>query len=99
MEKSIKSCTNEYLDSEARDDDFKGNLTIKSNASTPVSMKNFKLTKTDENNAPPAVQCIEALSDIMLEQLPDLWRLGQSYFTGQLHVTVDTEKQNLFKVS
>lgn len=72
---------------------------IKSNASTPMSIKQFKLTKNEENNAPSRVQCIEALCDIVMEQLPDLWRLGQSYFTGQLHVTVDAEKQGPFKVN
>lgn len=100
MEKTIKACTNEYLESESKDlDDFRGGLTVKSNLSTPVSIKNFKLTKSEENNAPPRVQCIEALCDIVLEQLPDLWRLGQSYFTGQLHVAADVEKQGPFKVS
>lgn len=98
MEKSIKVCTNEYLDNENRDDDYRGGLVIKSNASTPMSIKQFKLTKTDENNAPSRVQCIEELCDIIMEQLPDLWRLGQSYFTGQLHVAVDSEKQGPFKV-
>ncbi|XP_001606239.2 exocyst complex component 2 [Nasonia vitripennis] len=97
LEKSIKSCLNEYLDPENRDDDYRGGLVIKSNASTPMSIKQFKLTKTEENNAPTRVQCIEALCDIIMEQLPDLWRLGQSYFTGQLHVSVDTEKQGPFK--
>jgi exocyst complex component 2 len=64
-----------------------------------MPMKPFKLIKSEENSAPARVQCIEALCDIVLEQLPDLWRLGQSYFTGQLHVTVDAEKQGPFKVS
>ena len=99
LEKSIKTCTNEYLESENREDDYRGGLMIKSNVSTPMSIKQFKLTKNEENNAPARVQCIEALCDIVMEQLPDLWRLGQSYFTGQLHVAVDTEKQGPFKVS
>ncbi|XP_011496925.1 PREDICTED: exocyst complex component 2 [Ceratosolen solmsi marchali] len=97
LEKSIKTCTTEYLESESREDDLKISLAIKSNVSTPMSIKQFKLTKNEENNTPVKVQCIEALCDIVMEQLPDLWRLGQSYFTGQLHVTVDAKKQRPFK--
>ncbi|XP_058808366.1 exocyst complex component 2 [Phymastichus coffea] len=97
LEKSIKASTNEYLDNENRDDNYRGGTVIKSNASTPMSIKQFKLTRADENNAPFRVQCIEELCEIVMEQLPDLWRLGQSYFTGQLHVAVDTEKQGPFK--
>ncbi|KAJ8686377.1 hypothetical protein QAD02_022171 [Eretmocerus hayati] len=97
LEKNIKSCTVEFLDSENRDDGQKGGLVLKSNPSTPVPMKSFKLTKSEEKNAPSSVRCVEALCDIIMEQVPDLWRLGQSYFTGQLHVSVDSEKQDPFK--
>ena len=34
--------------------------------------------------SPPRVQYIELLSNMLSEQLPELWRLGQSYFTGKL---------------
>ena len=32
--------------------------------------------------APPKVAFVEAISDILVEQLPNLWRLGQAYFSG-----------------
>ncbi|XP_014227604.1 exocyst complex component 2 [Trichogramma pretiosum] len=96
LKKSIEACTNEYLGTENKEDGGK-EVYIKTDSSTPLSVRQFKLTKTEENNAPSKVLCIEALCDIVMEQLPDLWRLGQCYFTGQLHVTVDTEKQEPFK--
>ena len=33
--------------------------------------------------APPKVAFVEAISDILVEQLPNLWRLGQAYFSGK----------------
>lgn len=60
--------------------------------------KQLKLNKNDSTDVPPQISCVEAICDIIVEQLPDLWRLGQSYFTGQLHVAVDAEKQTPFKV-
>lgn len=62
------------------------------------SNKQSKSDKNDGMNIPPQISCIETICDIIVEQLPDLWRLGQSYFTGQLHVVVYAEKQIPFKV-
>jgi len=66
--------------------------------STPISIKQLRLQKNNGDSSPPQISCVEVICDIVVEQLPDLWRLGQSYFTGQLHVTVDVEKQSHFKV-
>lgn len=66
--------------------------------SIPLNIKHLRLEKTNGNNSPPQISCIETICDIVVEQLPDLWRLGQSYFTGQLHVAVNVEKQVHFKV-
>jgi len=65
---------------------------------TPMSLKHLRSQKNNGDNLPPQILCVEAICDIVVEQLPDLWRLGQSYFTGQLHVAVDVEKQSHFKV-
>ncbi|XP_011147234.1 exocyst complex component 2 isoform X2 [Harpegnathos saltator] len=90
LEKSVAGAVHEHLDS-ARinsDDTYK---------STPINIKQLRTQKNNANNSPPQISCIEAICDIVVEQLPDLWRLGQSYFTGQLHVAVDVEKQSHFK--
>lgn len=44
------------------------------------------------------VDCIEDLSDIILVLLPELWSLGQSYFSGELYIKPDQTKQAEFKV-
>lgn len=67
-------------------------------AKSTQNNKQSKLNKNDGTNTPPQISCVETICDIIVEQLPDLWRLGQSYFTGQLHVAVDAEKQTPFKV-
>ncbi|XP_043287430.1 exocyst complex component 2 [Venturia canescens] len=97
LDKSIKSCLQDFLSS---DGSGAGDESAKSQKAslTPVSVDRLRLQRNDGNyNVPARVQCIEALCDVVAEQLPDLWRLGQSYFTGQLHVSVDTEKQIPFK--
>lgn len=67
-------------------------------AKTQNNKQSKQSNKNDGTNIPPQISCVETICDIIVEQLPDLWRLGQSYFTGQLHVAVDAEKQTPFKV-
>lgn len=38
----------------------------------------------DVNDAPPRVLFCEEVCEVAASQLPDLWRLGQAYFTGEL---------------
>lgn len=47
-----------------------------------TSMK--ESSKRDANSPPVRVLFCEEISDIATGQFPDLWRLGQSYFTGEL---------------
>lgn len=95
LEKGIEACQHEYLESERGGGDDNSNKTSKLSA---LSARQLHLPYNETNNVPPRVLCIEAICDVITEQLPDLWRLGQSYFTGQLHVAVDTKKQEPFKV-
>lgn len=85
----------EHLDSAK----FNSDDANKSSKSTLINIKHLRAQKNNgDDNLPPQISCVEAICDIVVEQLPDLWRLGQSYFTGQLHVAVDVEKQSHFKV-
>ncbi|XP_053982220.1 exocyst complex component 2 [Hylaeus anthracinus] len=89
LKKSITACVQEHLEIDnSSDDDLNKKL-----------MQNNKQVKSNKNDGtiPPQISCIEAICNVVVEQLPDLWRLGQSYFTGQLHVAVDAEKQTPFK--
>ncbi|KAG5344167.1 EXOC2 protein, partial [Acromyrmex charruanus] len=93
LEKSVASTIYEHSDR------VKINCedTNKISKSIPINIKHLRSQKNNGDNSPPQILCVEAICDIVVEQLPDLWRLGQSYFTGQLHVTVDVEKQSHFK--
>ncbi|KAG7207719.1 hypothetical protein KM043_009335 [Ampulex compressa] len=93
LEKSVAACICEHL----QIDNTKGEDSSKAIKSTYLNAKLSRPIKNDRNSIPPQIACIEALCDVIVEQLPDLWRLGQSYFTGQLHVMVDAEKQTPFK--
>lgn len=91
LKKSITNCIQEHLEVDnSNGEDW-------NKAKSIQSSKQSKLNKNDGTNIPPEISCIETICDIIVEQLPDLWRLGQSYFTGQLHVAVDAEKQTPFK--
>ncbi|CAK9798815.1 Exocyst complex component 2 [Anthophora quadrimaculata] len=91
LKKSITTCMQEHLEIDnSNGEDLNKVKSTQSN-------KQSKSNKTDGTSIPPQISCIETICDIIVEQLPDLWRLGQSYFTGQLHVAVDAEKQTPFK--
>lgn len=62
--------------------------TFKATFDQHVSKENqFLVAKprdTNNDNQPPRVQFCEEACEIAASQLPDLWRLGQAYFTGEL---------------
>jgi len=41
---------------------------------------------------------VEELSEILSDRFPDLWKLGQAYFSGELHVKIEQGRQAQFKV-
>lgn len=43
-----------------------------------------QLTTKPRDDAPPRVLFCEEVCEVAASQLPDLWRLGQAYFTGEL---------------
>lgn len=50
----------------------------------------------DGNDAPPRVLFCEESCEVAASQLPDLWRLGQAYFTGELR-GLSEPKPGIFK--
>lgn len=50
----------------------------------------------DNNDGPPRVLFCEEVCEVTASQLPDLWRLGQAYFTGELKGLSDP-KPGVFK--
>ncbi|CAG9808798.1 unnamed protein product [Chironomus riparius] len=49
-----------------------------------VQAKENNSVKRDQNSLPIRVLFCEEINEIAAGQFPDLWRLGQSYFTGEL---------------
>ncbi|XP_071445484.1 exocyst complex component 2 isoform X2 [Hetaerina americana] len=47
--------------------------------------------------APPGVLFVEALTEALWDHFPDLWRLGQAYFSGELHVPSNPSRHSEFK--
>lgn len=43
---------------------------------------------------PQRVLFVEELSELLIEGLPDLWKLGQAYFNGDLAADVCAQKKN-----
>ncbi|XP_043491198.1 exocyst complex component 2 isoform X2 [Polistes fuscatus] len=92
LNKSINACVQEHLEMKNTILEDSG----KTSKHVPITGK-FLNNRNDKNNTSVQVSCIQAIYDILIQQLPNLWRLGQSYFSGQLHVAVDVEKQIPFK--
>lgn len=74
--------------------------------STPLSHKFGKSTNNSNNSqsqewltsVPQRVLFVEELTEIVSNRFPDLWKLGQAYFSGELHVRVEPSRQAQFKV-
>lgn len=47
---------------------------------------------------PQSVLFVEEICEIISTSFPDLWKLGQAYFSGELQVKVEPGRQTGFKV-
>lgn len=52
----------------------------------------------DTNDTPPRVLFCEEICEIAASQLPDLWRLGQAYFTGELRGLSEPKPGNFKRI-
>lgn len=57
----------------------------------------FNNTPQDMTGVPESVLFVEDLCEIVSQLFPNLWKLGQSYFTGELHVKIEPGRQVEFK--
>lgn len=88
----IKQCYDEHKATEAA-------LTEENNK-TKHSNSKFKYVPLKDNNSiPECILFVEELCEVVSELFPDLWKLGQAYFTGELHVKVEPGRQVEFKVT
>lgn len=49
------------------------------------------------NRTPQPVLCVEELTEILSQRFPDLWKLGQSYFSGEFQIKIDPGRPQEFK--
>ena len=56
------------------------------------------LTEPSQNGTPGRVTFLEELNDMFIAIFPELWKLGQAYFSGELFVRPDPSKKEEFKV-
>lgn len=80
-----------------------GNSTAASSAvaaSSATSTPNAKhhASRTDPNAQPNRVQFCEEICEIAAEQMPQLWRLGQAYFSGELRGLSEPKPGNFKRI-
>lgn len=67
------------------------------NASVSTPLSSAK-GRGDPNAPPNRVQFCEEITEIAAGQLPDLWRLGQAYFTGELQGVSAPKPENFKRI-
>ncbi|XP_055523309.1 exocyst complex component 2 [Wyeomyia smithii] len=55
-------------------------------------------SRSDPNVTPNRVQFCEEMTEIAASQFPDLWRLGQAYFTGELRAVGQPKPGNFKRI-
>lgn len=51
----------------------------------------------DPDRVPQNILFVEDLTERVAQEFPELWKLGQAYFKGELHVEPDVGKQPVFR--
>ncbi|XP_022914951.2 exocyst complex component 2 [Onthophagus taurus] len=65
---------------------------------SPHAAKYSKYNASQDANAcPQNIFYVEELSSLLSELFPDIWKLGQAYFIGELHVKVEPGHKTAFK--
>ncbi|XP_044741361.1 exocyst complex component 2 [Chrysoperla carnea] len=59
--------------------------------------KNRQTNPDYQNSVPQRILLIEEITEIVTENLPNLWKMGQSYFMGDLYITPNFTRQTTFK--
>ncbi|PSN46362.1 Exocyst complex component 2, partial [Blattella germanica] len=99
----LNACKDEHIAAETAPTEDSGKNSKAGMQTTPMSSK---FNKTPNNNSQPQdwqssvpqrILFVEELTEIVTDRFPDLWKLGQAYFTGELHVRVEPGRQAQFK--
>ncbi|XP_023727524.1 exocyst complex component 2 [Cryptotermes secundus] len=101
----LTSCRDEHIAAEIAAGEDTSKTSKSGLQSTPLSHKFGKSTKNNNNSqpqewlssVPQRVLFVEELTQIVSNRFPDLWKLGQAYFSGELNVRVEPSRQAQFK--
>ncbi|KAL0279399.1 UNVERIFIED_CONTAM: hypothetical protein PYX00_000970 [Menopon gallinae] len=73
-------------------------IILESSENTKKNKSMSKMNYSDiQGLRPPRILYVENLIDLMEHKFPDLWKLGQTYFGRELHLTPDTGKHKPYK--
>lgn len=61
-------------------------------------MTSYNVEKKFQNTEPKKVLCIDEIASVISDYFPDLWKLGQNYFVGDLAIKPDCSHETDFKV-
>lgn len=88
----LKKCYEEHI---SMDNNLADELNNTKNYSGSKFSKNVIIP--DLQQVPQCILFVEELCAIMSNSFPDLWKLGQAYFTEELHVKVEPGRSAAFK--
>lgn len=91
ISQKLKTCYDEHKLSET-------NIVEENNKNSASKFqKNLLGFQEPQQTAPQSILFVEELCEIMSTSYPNLWKLGQAYFTEELHVKVEPGRATLFK--
>lgn len=89
----LKKC---YEEHKAADGNLAEELTNSKNYSASKYAKNIVINDL-QPVVPQSISFVEELCEIMSTSFPDLWKLGQAYFSKELHVKAEPGRSAAFK--
>lgn len=98
----LNACKDEHIAAETSNGEDSGKNSKSNVQTTPMSNK-FKTANNNtqsqdwQSSVPQRVLFVEELTEILSNRFPDLWKLGQAYFSGELHVRIEPGRQAQFK--
>ncbi len=95
----LDSCRDEYLSRhrQNRTEKQQQYLLSPSSKNLPLFPCDGDEEERQHDSLPETVLFVQDATAHLEEQFPDLWRLGQSYFKGELVVSPDATRQSVFK--
>lgn len=94
LTQQLNSCFNTHM---AADTSVEEGKTPKGSHSKHTRTPSGNQILDSQSTVPQRVLCVEELTEIMSSRFPDLWKLGQAYFSGELQIPVGPNQQQEFK--